>query len=308
MNRRCGLTFLEVLVLLLLLAVMAGVVVVFVAQQRERAQRFHCANNLRLIGEGVYHFVGVTPPHLANVERPDRRGGPPHGFLPPARIADGYATWAVQLAPYLQADNPLQGWDLHRTYFQQPLDVRDKPLLWYFCPSRARASLLSISGDLPADGGEPHPGAVGDYACAAGDGNPAFPWTTERANGAIILGEVLEKKADLILRWQGRTSLASLKRGSSYTILIGEKHVPLSELGKAEVGDGSVYNGGCPANFSRIGGVGFALARSPLDPFNNNFGSAHPDICQFLMADGSVRSLALSIAEPVLGRMIVLNE
>ena len=64
--------------------------------------------------------------------------------------------------------------------------------------------------------------------------------TVHDANGAIILGEVLEKKGDLILQWRSRTSFVDLQqqRGLSYTFLVGEKHVPAEEWGNADAGDG----------------------------------------------------------------------
>jgi hypothetical protein len=148
------------------------------------------------------------------------------------------------------------------------------------------------------------PGALGDYACASGDGDPQWPWTGELANGAIILGKVLEEKDGLILRWQGRTTLASLVRGQSFTFLVGEKHVPLDKLGQSTAGDGSFYNGALADSCARIGGPGFGMASSPVSPFNTNFGSAHDRVCQFLHADGSVRPYATTMSEEVLGRMI----
>jgi hypothetical protein len=166
---------------------------------------------------------------------------------------------------------------------------------------------LSISGDALIKG-EHVPGALGDYACAAGDGDPQFAWTGPDANGAIILADVLEKQDDLILRWQSRTSVASLTRGLAYTILLGEKHVPPEGIGQAAFGDGSLYNGQHPASVSRVGGPGFGLALTPEAPMNNNFGSSHPGVCQFLMADTSVRALRVDVSEEVLGKMIVRQQ
>src|SRR5262249_11597786 len=177
----------------------------------------------------------------------------------------------------------------------------------FFCPARARGFFVSQSGDIRPGNlqGANVPGALGDYACVSGDGDPAHPWTGPSANGAIILGEVLERKDDLILRWRSRTSLASLERGTSNTLLVGDKHVPLGHYGQAAVGDGSLYSGQEPANSGRVGGPGYGLSPSPESPFNSNFGSWHPGLCQFLVADLSVRELANSINEEFLGRFMV---
>jgi hypothetical protein len=251
---------------------------------------------LKLLGDGIHAFAEHNKVRdVTGVEQKP---------LPAARIADPYATWAAQLNPFLTAHTPPElEWDLRRSYFDQKPEARQRVLPMHFCPARPRSGKLSIGGDALKDG-EHQPGSLGDYACAAGNGDPAFPWTGPNANGAIVLGEVLEKDGDLVLRWQSRTRFSALTRGQGYTILVGEKHVPPDGLGQAAFGDGSLYNGQHPASFSRVGGPGFGLARAITDPMNNNFGSYHPGICQFLMADTSVRPLAVDLSEDVLGKMI----
>jgi hypothetical protein len=287
---RKGITRIEVLVLLVIFVILLGLVVSYLVRVREGAGLAHCANNLRLIGAGAYHFRGKVPRDLLE----KKASGLP---LPASRIADGYATWAVQLAPYVTDKSPLGDWDLRKPYADQDPAARQAALTVYFCPTRPRTGVLSTSGDVA-------PGALGDYACASADGDPAFPWDSAKANGAIIPAEVLEKKDEMILRWRARTGFASLKRGVSNTILIGEKHVPLGTFGEAASGDGSLYNGANLASFARVGGPGFGLAASPTAPFNRNFGSYHPAVCQFLMADGSVRPMSNAVDENILGQLI----
>ena len=114
---------------------------------------------------------------------------------------------------------------------------------------------------------------------------------------------MLQRKGDRIVKWESRTSFESLTRGQSYTLLLGEKHALPDHLGDAEFGDGSLYNGARPANFSRIAGPGYPLAKAIDLPFNNNFGSWHNGICHFLMADGTVRPMAIDVSESVLGQL-----
>jgi hypothetical protein len=267
-----------------MILVVAGLVIISIGKQRETADEKICANNLRRIGEAILGYHEEMK------------------FLPAARIAPGYATWAVQIAPHLQKDRPLVEWELAKRYLDQPAAARAAVLAPYFCPARRRSAWESTAGEGPDQ--DPLPGALGDYACASGDSDPQRPWAGPLADGAIILGDVLEEKDGFIVRWQSRTNLASLSRGQSYTLLIGEKHIPLDKLGQVAVGDSSLYNGGVPASSARIGGPGFGLARSPMAPFNTNFGSAHLDICQFLHADGSVHAYANVLPEEMLGAMI----
>jgi len=295
---RKGLTVTEVIVVVFVLLVLLGVGLAFLRKMRSQADQAGCANNLRIIGQGIYEYRGGIPPKdlIGKGDAP----------LPAARIADGFATWAVLLAPYVAGTTPLKDWDLRKPYSEQSAEVREAVVPLFFCPARNRTSFLSPKSDGPED--DSLPGALGDYACASADGDPRFPFDSTKANGAIILGEVLQRKDNLILRWQSRTDYASLKRGLSNTIWLGDKHVPLGSFGQAASGDGSLYNGGQPASFSRVGGPGFGLSQSPADPFNKNFGSCHPGVCMFLMADDSVRPVSIDISENILGQLIRRDE
>ncbi|MFO0863415.1 MAG: hypothetical protein U0744_01920 [Gemmataceae bacterium] len=79
-------------------------------------------------------------------------------FLPPSRIDDGYATWAVLLAPFAQANHPLEKWEFAKPFADQAAEIRHAPALFYICPAHVRTAALS--------GEEPKRGAAGDYAAA----------------------------------------------------------------------------------------------------------------------------------------------
>jgi prepilin-type processing-associated H-X9-DG protein len=296
-DRRRGFTVAEFLIIVALTAVLIGLFVTAIQRMRESANRLHCADNLRRMGEAVRHFHEQQFPKA----------------LPPSRLGERHATWAVLIAPYLsRRDNPLQGWDLRLPYYAQPAAVRESQVRGFFCPTRRSPPQNSVSGDVPTDGvpdQEHYPGVLSDYACSAGDGSPERPWDTDSSGAALLPAQVLERKDNQILSWRSRTDFDSLKRGVAQTILIGEKHVPEGVFGRAEQGDGSVYNGEYPANFSRVGGPGFGLAPSPAAEFNRNFGSYHTGgVCQFLMADGSVRPFTPAVDEELLGRLMLRDE
>jgi hypothetical protein len=290
MSRRRGITILEVLVVLVLAVVVVGVAAVLLLRHRENSLGVQCRNNLRVIGKAFHGYHDASSADEA-MQR-----------LPPSRIADGYATWAVLLAPHLAKEGPLLQWDKQLPYFAQTDDVREARPVMYFCPARKRSDWLSQAGDLDKQFKHQR-GGLSDYASVAGDGDPLHDWTGPDANGPLLIAEVFERKDERIIKWQSRTGLASLTRGVAYTALVGEKHVPASHFGAVEFGDGSVYNGAHPASFSRVAGPGFPLADSEDAPFNKNFGSSHAGICNFLMADGSFRAMSNNTAEFVLGEM-----
>jgi hypothetical protein len=328
---RRGFTFVELVVILVIAFIIVGLALTFMLRMREKSNLAACENNLRQIGQAVFLYRDQAKPHA----------------LPPSRIADGYATWAVLIAPNLDERKvgALRRWNRKPTQFyaQQPDEIRQAQVSIYYCPARRGPGYDSVSGDVPPDDVGPRrhfPGALSDYASAAGDGDPAHLWTSAKANGALILGEVLERGPEhAITDWRGRTDFRLgndngrttvfiregtgpaesvqkvlknqdvLKRGTSQTILIGEKHVRLGDFGRADVGDGSVYNGGRPASFSRIGGKGHGIAPAPTAPLKLDapvFGSYHPGgVCKFLMADLHVESILPSIDEALLGRLVV---
>jgi hypothetical protein len=308
--RRPGLTRAELLIVIAIGLFLLGLLAMVLLRSQAAARRLGCANNLKQLGEATYRFQEAK------------------GYLPPSRIAAGYATWAVLLAPYLERSegNPLRTWDVARPYYEQAEEIRRAQVLWYFCPARREPPQVSVAGDVPRDGfprREHFAGALGDYGASAGDGSGA--------EGALPEAIATLSPEHRVLSWRGQTAmhmveggkepvvqvrkadkapppLQELKRGSSSTVLLGEKHVPWGEFGRNEQGDGSLYNGDYSDSFSRVGGVGFGLAQSPSEPFNHNFGSAHSGICQFLMADGSVQPFANGISPAVLGKLLVREQ
>ena len=80
----------------------------------------------------------------------------------------------------------------------------------------------------------------------------------------------------------------------------------MNRFGQAAHGDGSVYNGD-PGNRNavRIAGPNNLLAHDIREPYNNNFGSWHRGVCQFVMCDGSVQRLATSASGTLLQRLAV---
>lgn len=286
---RSGLTRAETIVILVVGLTLLGLLLTLLPRAQEDSNRVQCIFHLKQIGGAVQRYHQRTK------------------YLPAARIAAGYATWAVQIAPDLRANQagPLGGWDLQQSYYAQPEAVRTEQIPVLYCPARRHPPQLSIGEVMRgAKQGGFFPGALGDYACAAGNGDPNHPWDGPNANGPIILGEVLERKGDLILRWRSRTSLEDLKDRTSYVILLGDKHVPAGKWGQPVVGDGSIYNGDYPANAARVGGPGHGIAPTPDAPFDINFGSYHVNgVCQFVFADNSVRARRPDIDVQVLGRL-----
>ena len=293
---RRGFTLIELLVVIAIIAILIALLVPAVQKVREAAARSQCANNLKQIGLACHGY------HDA------------YKFMPPSRIWDHWATWAAVILPYVDQGAVYQQWNLQLQYYAQPAGAVQVNVPVYFCPSRrtAGAMRMSASGDVP-DNGSPstahYPGGLADYAGCAGDFNYTSWFDGVNANGVIFTGLVIQQSGTTILNWRGRVKMVTITDGTSNTMMVGEKQVPLANFGQG-TGDGSVFNGDHEWNFARVASPTYPLANGPADATNwrLRFGSNHPGMCQFVFADGTVRPVSVSTSGAILSLLIVRND
>ena len=299
---RLGFTLIELLVVIAIIGILIALLLPAVQRSREAARITQCKNNLKQIGIAINNFH-------------DQRNE-----LPPSRNYDHYMSWAFLILPHLEKRTLFKNWDPELKYYYQSDVARLTPFATYYCPSRRGPPQNSTQNDdilSPFETSGHVPGTLSDYACSAGYGPPGV-WNWITSNGAMIMGEATTDPPTVpagwyappmakLKTWRSRTSYRSLVDGTSSTILIGEKHVRPSRWGIAQE-DGAIYNGDHPGNFSRCGGPGYPIAKTPTDVFNDNFGSYHEGTCNFTMADGSVRGISVLIATDVLGKLTSRND
>lgn len=300
--KRRGFTLIELLVVIAIIAILIGLLLPAVQKVREAAGRSACQNNLKQIGIAIQSYHGDL------------------GTLPPDRIANDWATWAVLILPYVEQNNGYQAWNLQRRYAEQttsggidPVAVRVKI---YLCPSRRKNSTkLSTEPAFDTATGAsltPRPGALSDYASVAGTANNDGAMKIAIGQAGIVDGVQVSGNGKfnnsgpgaILQQWRGDLNLQRIIDGSSNTALVGEKHIrPNSFEGKNE--DRSVYSSSNGNNYRRFLGQipdkpddkpNFIVAdpksqaTDPV-PVNQCFGSVHPGVCQFVFADGSVRAI-----------------
>jgi type II secretory pathway pseudopilin PulG len=272
----------ELLVVLAIVAVVIALLLPAVQRVREAASRITCANNLHQIGL-AFHMYHDT-----------------YGYLPPNRLSDLHATWAVLILPYLEQSNLYSQWDLPQIYYAQSDIARLTTVPTYFCPSRRSASTPpghSISGDQNDDIGSTLgpfiPGALGDYATCTG---------TDNCDGADCDGHLyngaFRSAMNQYGQFLGTVSFAQITDGLSNTLFAGDKHVPMQNFGLGPL-DCSLYDGDYWMCSSRSAGPNYPPAQKPTDTVIG-FGGYHSGICQFLLGDGSIRAIANGIDPNIL--------
>jgi prepilin-type N-terminal cleavage/methylation domain-containing protein len=269
-RRRPGFTLIELLVVIAIIAVLIGLLLPAIQKVRDAAARSQCGNNLKQIGLALHNYTNTN----------DR--------LPPSRLSDLHATWAILILPYIEQDVLYRQWVLDNTYYVQSDSARKTAVPLYFCPSRRgpqSAPQVSLSGDQNDDIagglGPMTPGALGDYAACTGTDNCDGADCVGALNGSFRVGY------DQFGVYVGSVKLSEISDGLSNTFFVGEKHVTMNNFGNGPL-DSSFYNGDYYVASTRSAGPNYPLAqaRTVTAPV---FGSYHSNISQFLMGDGSVR-------------------
>jgi prepilin-type N-terminal cleavage/methylation domain-containing protein/prepilin-type processing-associated H-X9-DG protein len=302
--RRPAFTLIELLVAIAIVAVLIGLLLPAVQKVREAAARTKCMDNLKQIGLAAINFHDM------------------YGGFPASRIANFYSTWPVEILPFIEQQDLAGRFQMNARYQDQPADARQTCLNLFFCPARRGPPSLSDPG---INGGSAS-GSVGDYAGCSGnrdgyngvldDGDPAGG----AANGVMITAIAVIANNQLV-SWTPRVNIASITDGTSNTFLVGERHVPISELNQNQIGDCSIYDGQCFRTAGRVAGprlpgatFDFDLAKGPTDVtsgatrWQRIFGSYHPNLCNFVFCDGSVHSLGVNIDVELLSRLIVKDD
>jgi prepilin-type N-terminal cleavage/methylation domain-containing protein/prepilin-type processing-associated H-X9-DG protein len=192
---RAAFTLIELLVVIAIIAILIGLLIPAVQKVREAANRAQCQNNLKQLAIGCHNYHG-TFNIFPTAGRQDSTGGrDATNQQAPAPLQRW--NWRYQLLPFIEQQNVF--------VLTSDSQVRTSVIPMYNCPSRRPPTVV---GAL----------ILTDYAANAGSNwcpaNSVNTWT-----GVIVPGMLQNLTPVPPVR------MASIKDGTSNTLLLGEKFV-----------------------------------------------------------------------------------
>jgi type II secretory pathway pseudopilin PulG len=252
----------ELLVVIAIIGILLGLLMPAVQKVREVAARLECSNNLRQIGLAFHSYHEVRKYFPTGGWGPTHPPTYRHGI--PVVGADQKAGWGFQILPFIEADS---------VYKAGPVVAIATPSKIYFCPSRRLPQTYTYPDNYrPRLTGGNLTHALCDYAASNKDGTG-------------------------VVRYIYPNTFASIRDGTSYTLLAGEKRLNLSTMGRGAADDNQGYTAGW--NFDTVRKTTHPPARDYSAPFGDGggrFGSSHPTGFNVVLADGSVHFVSYMIS------------
>lgn len=275
-SSRRGFSMIELLVVMAIIGLLLALLLPAVQRSREAARMVECKNHLKHLALSIHGFHDT------------------YQKLPPSRMDNKLATWAVLILPYLEQAPVYDQWRLDKKYYEQNDTARLAVIPGFYCPSRRSAPAFSTVGDVDAPSTTHVPGTLIDYAVSSGNG-PVTEWAFDNGSGAIIAGFALDDTQFKLQPTASRTRLRDILDGTSQTLLLGEKHVPSDKYGQLDehqgYADGSAFNGDSVTPCARAAGKHAPFAKD-RERSIVSFGSSHVGIIHFALCDGSVRGIS----------------
>jgi prepilin-type N-terminal cleavage/methylation domain-containing protein/prepilin-type processing-associated H-X9-DG protein len=258
-STRSGVTLVEFLVVLAIIAILIALLLPATRRVREAAARTQCTNNLKQLVLAMHSFADTgTPAPKGNTDSPAKRLFPP-GCFGAGKTPEERLSWMVALLPYLDQASLYQRFDMKKGYAENGPAAQTR-LYIFLCPESKQAATLDT---------------VTNYIAMSGIGHESA-WQPAGAAGNGFMG------------YDRLTSMTMIEDGASNTIALMETDFSLGPWAR---GGSSTLRGFDPADLPLYGDsrpFGGHAAERRL------FGG-QPAGMNAAMADGSVRFLRSSI-------------
>jgi prepilin-type N-terminal cleavage/methylation domain-containing protein len=295
-----GFTLVELLVVIAIIGILIALLLPAVQAAREASRRSQCQNHLKQVVLAVHNFHDT------------------HNEVPAARWRNRFQSWMALIAPFMEAGAEFELWDFEQEYYHNNnRQARTSLIPIYFCPSRRTLGGEGMLAPHDATGfRNVVQGATGDYG-----GNAGEYFDSVKDTGGIFMTDKRFEQSPL--KPKSYVSFQDITDGLSKTFMVGEKQFPRSQMAvdihNQIVGDASIYNGDYLQNFCRVASHIYPPASHPeygerCQSENKEcdwqvvFGSAHPDVLQFGLCDGSVHAVPRNIDLEIYLRLTVRND
>ena len=268
-KRQRGFTQLELMTTLFLVLLLMVPMLPAVQWAREDARLTLCRNNLKQLGLAMHNYhdtYSMFPPGWIS-KRMEGEGHPSTG-------------WQASILPYVDQAPLFNVLDFEEPYREKNLDLLKQELAIYRCPSD------SLKGTNPLRGGWGTSNYSGNFGAA-----PIPRWTTGFSNQPFWPGNAFAKLSNQTDGREGIFAINSsvgfrdLKDGTAYTLMVSEKSV---------LSGGGIWPGP-RSNYHESDVVSDASFASPLNRSETGFSSRHANVINFLMCDGAVRTVPITI-------------
>jgi type II secretory pathway pseudopilin PulG len=294
----------ELLVVITIIGILMSLLLPAVQAAREAARQAQCSNNLKQLGLAAHLHVDRVGSFPSGGWGNDWVGDPTRGF---GHMQPG--GWVYSLLPFLEQqglhDVGLLSYGTS-SYQTANLQQTQTPLVMFICPTRRRVALYPFTLVSRSYGNmisTPPPSKVcskTDYVI-----NVGTTGQDELGSGVSTLsqGDTTTNWYQPDSNWNGisyqhsEVRPADVVDGLSNTILIGEKELDVNHYTDGQTYcddncimaglDNDIYRGG--------GGSTPPIQDAPGVASQNQFGSAHANICLFVFCDGAVHKIGYGI-------------
>lgn len=317
-----GVTLIELLVALAILAVLVALLIPAIQSSREAARRTQCKSQLKQIGLAVQLHVDAQGFYPSGGWDKYWNGDPGRGF---GRNQPG--SWIYNILPFAEQaplhDAP-RGRERAMQTYRAIGEMMTRPVELFYCPSRRGvAAYPDMWGNMEGYRNAIVPGypnslvAKSDYAANSGDGvrnsglSAPVVYTVNETTGdhctesfswSITNDASLATYHTGVMFYRSEITVPQITDGLSRTYLLGEKYLnPDHYLTGADRGDDQSLYTGYDWDNHRLTNVRFPPLRDKQghSPPGKHFGSAHPTVWHVVFCDLSVQALDYNIAPEV---------